>query len=130
MIQHPPPEMEIKKSLVSSGMTGGWHTWAAIVLVIIAFLLGVAAQSISAPALCTFFLASAIGLLGEVPCLLRTGEVRARLYSRSGLKANVLLVIRKIDSPVRFYFYVVIYAVLGFFSIGAAGFIAFRLVSH
>ncbi|WP_283744973.1 hypothetical protein [Sideroxydans sp. CL21] len=130
MIPNHPPEIEVESSLVSTGMARGLHTWIAVALVTIGLLLGVIAQKITAPVLGIIFLACAIGLLGEVPCLLRSGQVRARQYSRSYLNANKFFIIRKVDSPGRFYFYVVIYTVLGIFAMGAAGLIAFRLITH
>ena len=99
-------------------MGRGLHTRIAVVLAIIAVVLGVIAQSISALCLGFLMLAGAIALLGEVPVLLSAGEVRARRGEHR--KANRLLVIRREDSPARFYFYVVTYLVLGSVSLLAA----------
>ena len=123
------PEIQIQRTLISTGMCRGWHTRIAAVVAIAGILIGVIAHAITPVAFGTFFLACAIGLLGEVPCILRTGEVRARRYSR-GLQANQFLIIRRNESHLRFYFYVITYAVLGMFSLFAAGFTFIRLVTQ
>lgn len=109
---------EVGAPLFSTGMGRGFHTWAAIILVAIAVLVGIVAKSITGLTLGFLLTAGAIGLLGEVGVLLSTGEVRARCGEHA--KANRFLVIRKEDSPARFYFYVVTYLLLGIFSMLAA----------
>jgi hypothetical protein len=111
---HRAPE-EVKGPLVSTGMGRGLHTWIAVALTIAAIVLGLIARSFTTPTLALLFLAAGIGLLGEVPRLLRTGTVRARSGER--IKADQFLIIRREDSPGRFYFYVITYAVLGTFSL-------------
>ena len=110
-------------------MCRGWHTRIATFFAIAGILIGVIAHAITPFAFGTFFMACAIGLLGEVPCILRTGEVRARRYSR-GFKGNQFLIIRRNESHFRFFFYVITYAVLGMFSLFAAGISFIRLVSQ
>ena len=111
-----PPDVEAPA--ISTGMGRGLHTRIAVVLAVIAVISGTIAQSISALCLGSLMLAGAIGLLGEVPVLLSTGEIRARRGER--MKANRLLVIRRESSPARFYFYVITYLALGSFSLLAA----------
>ena len=106
---------EVEAPLVSTGMGRGFHAQAAVVLVVIAVILGVIAQSITGLSIGFLFSAGAVGLFGEARVLLSTGEIRARRGEHA--KANRLLVIRREDSPARFYFYVVTYAVLGIFSL-------------
>ena len=118
---------EVKGPLVSTGMGRGMHTNVAIVLVVAGALWGFFVRAITAPTLALLLLAGAIGLLGEVPRLLATGEVRARIKDR--LKPNRFLVIRRDRSPARFYFYVIAYAALGSFSFVAACIILTPLVA-
>lgn len=113
-----PAQTEVEAPLISTGMWRGLHTRIAVVLAIIAVVSGLISQSISSLCLGFLMLAGAIALLGEVHALLSAGEVRARRGER--MKANRLLVIRREDSPARFYFYVVTYLVLGCFSLIAA----------
>ena len=109
---------EVGAPLISTGMGRGFHTRAAVVLVVIAVVVGVVAQSITGLTLGFLLSAGAIGLLGEVRVLLSTGEVSARRGEHA--KANRFLVIRREDSLARFYFYVGTYIVLGIFSLLAA----------
>ena len=108
---------EVTGPVISTGMARGLHTWIAASLMVVSVLLGLVAQAITGTVSVLALLAGAFGLLGEIPHLLRRGEVRARLY---GGQPNRFLVIRKTDSPLRFHFYVLIYAVLGGFSLVAA----------
>lgn len=110
----------IEGPLISTGMGRGPHTWVAIVLAITGVVLGLVARSFTAPAFGFIFSACAVGLIGEVPRLLRTGEVRAR---RKYPSATVrFLIFRREDSPIHFYFHVLTYFLLGAFSFIAAGF--------
>lgn len=118
--EHHAPK-EIEGSLISTGMGRGLHAWIATALTIAAVVLGLAAQAFTSPVLALLFLAAATGLLGEIPRLLASGEVRARVASHGDpAKANRFLVIRRDDSPSRFYFYVVTYSVLGGFALLSA----------
>ncbi|OHC81436.1 MAG: hypothetical protein A2100_04375 [Sideroxydans sp. GWF2_59_14] len=101
-------------------MGRGLHSWIAIALTVAAIVLGVVARGFAASVLALLFLAAATSLLGEIPRLLRTGEIRARKFQQvkeALLKPRLFLVIRREDSPGRFYFYVILYAVLGVFSL-------------
>jgi hypothetical protein len=109
-------------------MGRGLHTWIAASLMSVGVILGLMAQTITVTVLFIVFLAAAIGLLGEVPRLVRKGEVRARLSGHS--MPNRFLVIRKADSPVRFHFYVLTYTVLGGFSLVTALFVFLGLVTR
>jgi len=93
-------------------MAHGLHTWLATALAVSAVVLGLFARAITTPVLALLFLSAAIGLLGELRHVFRTGEVRAR---RS--KSNRFLIISRKSSPAHFYFYVVTYLVLGGFSL-------------
>jgi len=105
-----PPE--IVGPWVSNGMANGLHSWLATALAVSALGLGLFAGTITAPVVALLFTSAAVGLLGELRHIFRTGEVRAR---RS--KSNRFLIITRKTSPARFYFYVVTYLVLGCFSL-------------
>jgi len=100
--------------LISTGMGRGPHTLIAIVLAISGVVLLIAG---SALALGFIFAACGVGLIGEVPRLLRTGEVRARRFQSM---PGRFLIIRREDSPTHFYFHVLTYLLLGAFSFIAA----------
>lgn len=119
---------EVEGPLVSTGMGRGLHASAAVVLAVIGVLWGFITRTINEPTLLFLLLAGAIGLLGEVPRLIAIGEVRAR--SGDPAKSNRFLVIRRSDSPGRFYFYVATYLVLGVFSFLSACAILFLLVTQ
>lgn len=125
---HRPVPLEVEGPLVSTGMRRGLHSSTALVLAAIGILLALIAQSITASALGFLLLAGAVGLIGEIPHLLAVGEVRARSGKRT--KANRFVVIRRDISPVRFYSYVITYAVLGGFSFLAACAILVQLISE
>ena len=125
---HHRPEQEVEGPLISTGMGRGIHSWLAIALAILGVVLGLVDQSISAPVIATLFLAAAVALLGEVPRLLRAGEVRARRSEHS--KPNRFLVIRRSESPVRFHFYVATYSILGSFSLLIAALTFWQLLFH
>jgi hypothetical protein len=125
---HHRPETEVEGPLISTGMGRGLHSLIAIALVTLGVVLGLIAQSISAPVIAVLFLAAAVALLGEVPCLLRAGEVRARRSEQS--KPNRFLVIRRSESPVRFHFYVATYGILGSFSLLIAALTFWQLLFH
>ena len=125
--QHRAP-VEVKGPLMTTGMGRGLHTWVAIVLAIAGAVLGLIGQSLTASAFCCIFLGCAVGLLGELPRLLRTGEIRAR--STDLLKPDRYLVIRREDSPAHFYFHVITYLILGGFSLIVASLAFSQLLTH
>ena len=98
--------------LVSTGMSKGFHSRAAVVLAIIGFVLWFAIPAWSNYAPSVLFLACAIGLIGEALCIFRLGEVSARKS-----KSPQFIVIRRATTPARFYFYVGVYALLGIFGL-------------
>jgi hypothetical protein len=114
----------VEGPLISTGMGRGPHTWLATALAIAGVVLGLIAQSSAAPAF--IFAACGTGLVGEVPRLLRTGEVRARKYRSAPVP---FLIIRKEDSPTHFYFHVLAYLLLGTFSFIAAGLFFAQVIS-
>jgi hypothetical protein len=101
----------IQPPLISTGMSKGLHSYAAVVLAVIAVTC-LAIPAWSKYAFSVFLLACAIGLLGEALSIFRLGEVAARI----GHQPQKFLVIRHADSPAHFYFYVGVYALLGTFS--------------
>ena len=109
--------VEVEGPLISTGMGRGPHTWVAIVLAIAGVVLGLIAPSLTGPALGFIFAACGAGLIGEVPRLLRTGEVRAARFTSV---PGRFLIIRREDSPTHFYFHVLAYLLLGAFSFIAA----------
>jgi hypothetical protein len=129
--QHRRTSAEIEGPLISTGMGRGLHSWVATALTVGAVVLGLIARAFTAPVLALLFLAAAVGLLGEIPRLISTGEVRARVYSDGDpTKANKFLIIRRDESPSCFYFYVVTYIVLGGFALLWACAILMSLFTH
>lgn len=116
----------VEGPLISTGMGRGPHSWVAIVLAIIGVVLGLIARSFTAPAFGFIFAACAVGLIGEVPRLLRAGEVRARKYRSVPVR---FLIIRREDSPAHFYFHVLTYFLLGAFSFIAACFFFAQVIT-
>ena len=103
---------EVVGPWVSTGMAHGLHTWLATALAVSAIALGLFAGAITTPVIALLFMSAAVGLLGELRHIFRTGEVRARRSESS----RVLIISRK-SSPARFYFYFLTYLVLGGFSL-------------
>src|SRR5574340_1235516 len=99
---------------ISSGMHNGIHTRAAIVLAVMAGL-SLLIPSRSNYALPRFCSAGAVGLLGEVICILNTGE----LTSRKG-RVGPFIVIRRAVHPTHFWFHVCAYALLGMFCLAVS----------
>ncbi|MCE1239185.1 MAG: hypothetical protein LWW83_04560 [Azonexaceae bacterium] len=99
----------VKNQLFASGMHKGLHAQVAIALALLAgiFLL---IPSWSPYSLVVFCLASAVGLLGEVVCSVRTGELTARKG-----KHGPFVSIRREDHPGYFWFHVLCFALLGSF---------------
>lgn len=124
--------LQVKGPLISTGMGRGIHTWLAIIFTIMGVSLSLVAQSFTIAALGFLLLAAAIGLLGEIPYMLITREVRARIYSGGNPeKINKFLVIHRNDSPKRFYFYVSIYLILGSLSfLAASGMFILLVTKH
>lgn len=110
--KQPLPE-EIKGPLISTGMGRSLHAWLSAALMVVAIFSGLAAQAFTAQVIALIFLAAAVGLLGEVFHLLRTGKITAR----HGTKSNRFLIIRRKESPGHFYFHVVAYITLGAISL-------------
>ena len=116
---------EVEGAWVSTGMAHGLHTRLAIALAVSAVALGLFAGAITTPVTALLFMSAAVGLLGELRHIFRTGEVRAR---RS--KSNRFLIISRKGSPARFYFYFVTYLILGCFSLLVACLALTQLLSQ
>jgi len=116
---------EVAGPWVSSGMAYGLHTRLATALGVSAVALGIFAGAITAPVMTLLFMSAAVGLLGELQHIFRTGQVRAR---RS--KSNRFLIVSRKSSPARFYFYVATYLVLGTFSLLVACLALAQLLRH
>jgi hypothetical protein len=118
-----PTSEVVQPPLVSTGMSKGQHTNAAIVLAITSVLLGLAFPAWSDYVLGLFFLACAIGLLGEAVSIFRRGEVTVR-----NSPSPRFIVIRRVNTPARFFVYVSAYALLGTFSFVFFAFVALAFV--
>jgi hypothetical protein len=123
LIPHRRAPVEVEAPLVSAGLGRGPHTWLAIALAIAGVVLGLIARSSAAPAF--IFAACGTGLVGEVPRLLRTGEVRARRFH-----SVRFLIIRRDDSPTHFYFHVLAYLLLGGFCLMSACFFFAQVIAE
>lgn len=132
-----PVQNEVVAPVFATGMTRGLHKWVATALFALGSLWALIAQAFTAMSLAILFLASAIGLLGEVPRLLRSGEVRATipiwtrldyLGSKDPMAANRYLIVRKQQSPFHFYFYIFVYVILGIASVLWACFFIWHIV--